>query len=74
MKERIGQVWELRTSAVHLFYLVVGTGKWRGVDHNNSATVMWVHPCLNLHTGEQFEATEWSDDLWENREIYTKHE
>lgn len=64
MKNRIGETWEHCNNVV---FLVVGTPVRKGCDHHNPNTVMWIHPCVNLESGVKFDASEWTDEPWEDR-------
>lgn len=68
MKDRVGEVWEQE----RLMFVVTHKGVRRGVDHHNPYCYLWTHSCVDLSTGEQFEAREWSDEPWESHPYMKK--
>lgn len=73
MNDRLGQVWSLETlSESSAIFVVVGKSWRAGFDHHNPDSVLWIHPCMNLTTGEQFESREWTDEAWEERHSMTR--
>ncbi len=77
VKDRVGQVWEMNfvhSPAYHedSLHVVVGVAERKGVDHHNPHSVLWIHPCVNLATGERFDVREWSDTSWENSPTKTR--